>query len=153
ENRVVPSASPTGLDSILHPLLPAASLTASTAASQAEHASDQGIGDQVTAKVQELQDGRTPEGSQGIGTDLSAFVQTIGPKPPDHDESDSTDDKGSDSSGDHGIGDQVSAKVQELQDARSSDGPQGIGKELSAFVHSILPKSTDNDESDSSDDK
>src|SRR5262245_13970766 len=100
ENRVVPSASPAGLNSILHPPLPAASLTAATAASQAQHDSDVGIGDQVSAKAQELREARTPDGPPGIGTDLSAFVLTIVPKSTDHDGSHPSGDQGSDDSGD-----------------------------------------------------
>jgi hypothetical protein len=110
-----------------------------------------------------------PDGPQGIGKDLSDFIQTLKPKSTDHDEShpsgdqgsdesgdqgsDGSGNQGSDGSGDKGIGDQVSAKAHELQQARTDDGPQGIGKELSAFVHSILPKSTDQEGPDPSGDQ
>jgi hypothetical protein len=141
--------------------LPAASLTAATAASQAQHDSDKGIGDQVSAKAEELREARTPDGPKGIGQDLSDFIHTLKPKSTDQDEShpsgdqgsDDPGDQGSDHSGDKGIGDQVSAKAQELREARTDDGPKGIGKDLSDFIHTLKPKSTDQDESHPSGDQ
>src|SRR5262245_17850416 len=76
EDRVVPST--TALDALLHPV-GHASLIAATSASVTEQPSDEGIGDQVSAKAHELQDARTSGGSQGIGTDLSTFVHTLDP--------------------------------------------------------------------------
>src|SRR5262249_23412144 len=40
---------------------------------------------------------------------------------------------------DQNIGDQVSAKAHELQDARTPWDSQGIGQALSAFVHTLVP--------------
>jgi hypothetical protein len=151
ENRVVPSTA--GLDAFLHPSAPAASVVAATAVSAAAPASDVGIGDQVSAKAQALQDTRTTDGAQGIGADLSAFVQTLVP-PTTGDEGNSGHQpptSGGDSdqpSGDQGIGDQVSAKAHELQDARTSGDSRGIGADLSAFVHTLVPSTGDEGDSD-----
>ena len=150
EDRVVPST--TALDALLHPA-GHASLIAATSANSAEQPSDPGIGDQVSAKAHELQDARTSGVSQGIGTDLSTFVHTLVPA---NDEANSghsspaSDDDTDQSSGDHGIGDQVSAKAQALQDARTSGDSQGIGKELSAFVHSLVAATEDDGNSQNS---
>jgi hypothetical protein len=147
EDRVVPST--TALDALLHPA-GHASLIAATSANSAEQPSDPGIGDQVSAKAHELQDARTSEVSQGIGTDLSTFVHTLVPA---NDEANSghsspaSDDDTDQSSGDHGIGDQVSAKAHELQDARTSGDSQGIGTDLSTFVHTLNQAGGENEDS------
>ena len=44
---------------------------------------------------------------------------------------------------DHGNGDQVSVKAHALQDARTSGDSQGIGTDLSTFVHTLNPASGD----------
>src|SRR5262245_34788370 len=112
ENRVAPSASPAGLGPVLQPPVPAASLPAATAVVTPAESGDQNIGSQVSAQAQELQDGRTSDGPQGIGADLSDFVHTL--VPPSSDQGDSGDDGSgqgdSGDSGDQGIGSQVSAK-------------------------------------------
>src|SRR5689334_16149631 len=113
ENRVVPSTSPTGLSTLLHPPLPAAALTAAPAASQAQSDNDQGIGTQVTAKVEELHAGQTPDRPQGSGTDRREGIGTDVSKSTDADGSPPTGHEGSEDSGDKGIGDQVSAKAKE----------------------------------------
>ena len=129
EDRVVPSVSmPHPLGIVNAPSPPAFSDSAPAPAG------DHGIGEQVTAKVQELQ-GASPH--QGIGPDLSAFIQTILPN-----QAEETGPAAAEN-GDQGIGAQVSAKAHELQAARPDDGLQGIGHELSAFVHTLRPDHED----------
>src|SRR5262245_30948619 len=145
EDRVLPSAA--GLNAIVPPAAHGPTLIAAAAANAAASPSDPNIGEQVSAKAQELRDARTTGDPQGIGADLSAFVHTLVPAKGDEGDSGSSDDTEHPSGG-QGIGAQVSAKAHELQDARTSDGPQGIGSALSAFVHTLVPAKGNEGDSD-----
>ncbi len=149
EDRVVPSTM--GLDALLQPPGHAAA-----AASAAAPSTDQGIGSQVSAQAQTLQDARTPGGTQGIGTDLSTFVHTLVGNTGDEGHSGQqspaggadTDPSSVFPTRGQGIGSQVSAKAHELQDARTDGGSQGIGHDLSAFVHTLVGTTGNKGDSD-----
>jgi hypothetical protein len=105
EDRVLPSAA--GLDAVFPSAGHGAAVVAATAANAATP-SGQSIGEQVSAKAQELQDARTPGDAQGIGSALSAFVHTLVPAKGDEGSSGTSDDTDH-SSSDPSIGDPVSA--------------------------------------------
>jgi len=149
EDRVLPSAA--GLNAIVPPAGHGPTLIAAAAANAATPPSDPNIGDQVSDKAQELRDARTPGDPQGIGSALSAFVHTLVPAKGDEGNSGGGDDTDP-SSGNKGIGDQVSAKAHELQDARTSGDSKGIGAALSAFVHTLVPVKGDEENSDAASD-
>src|SRR5262249_57803564 len=99
-----------------------------------------GIGDQVSAKAHEIQDARASGDSKRIRTALSTFVHTLVPANDEgnsgHSSPASDDDRDNTVEG-KGMGDRGSAKANENKDERATEGSQGIGRELRAFVSTL----------------